>query len=189
MICYRSVDALIAAVSMLHSSSLQCSAFQPAKQGRSVALNGHESHKHALFSKTSFPVWRNVRPLNSRLTDDEPVLRDQCSTPSHRGIGYYLAVGMASLAFLLSPVPSVDRVWADEVTTTESTLLQPSPTQTMSTSVVEEVWNLINKYYIDRTFNSQVGSSHSGLDLFRVYAHGQQRLMISCSVPWQCEYK
>lgn len=44
----------------------------------------------------------------------------------------------------------------------ESTLLQGSPTATStqqqeasSSSVVDEVWNLINKYYIDRTFNGQ----------------------------------
>jgi len=51
---------------------------------------------------------------------------------------------------------------------TESTLLQGSPTtsndaqqpqqqndSTGPTAVVEEVWNLINKYYIDRSFNGQ----------------------------------
>jgi hypothetical protein len=55
--------------------------------------------------------------------------------------------------FLADPTP---QAWAAEApTATESTLLQPSTKQNELT-VVEEVWNLVNKYYIDRNFNGQV---------------------------------
>jgi len=76
----------------------------------------------------------------------------------------------------LGPVVSTGTAWAAvyndaSAKPTESTLLQGSPTasndaqqqqqqqqqqdNTGPTAVVEEVWNLINKYYIDRSFNGQ----------------------------------
>jgi hypothetical protein len=40
--------------------------------------------------------------------------------------------------------------------TEESLLTAPSKKESADITVVEEVWNLINKYFIDQTFNGQV---------------------------------
>lgn len=63
---------------------------------------------------------------------------------------------VASTILLLSSIAEpASIVWADEgITTQESTILKGS-TKQAETSVIDEVWNLVNKYYIDRTFNGQ----------------------------------
>eukprot|EP00980_Cylindrotheca_fusiformis_P006362 scaffold1356_cov123-Cylindrotheca_fusiformis.AAC.43 len=66
------------------------------------------------------------------------------------------AVIVASIVFLLSSIADpATIVWADEgITPQQSTLLQGS-TKRAESSVLDEVWNLVDKYYIDRTFNGQ----------------------------------
>ena len=66
-------------------------------------------------------------------------------------------VALAAIVVTLSCAQgSASIAWADESpATAQSTLLQPTNKQTAQT-VVEEVWNLIQKYYIDRNFNGQV---------------------------------
>lgn len=52
--------------------------------------------------------------------------------------------------------------WAEDTSasTSQSTLLQ-SNTQQKDPSVVDEVWTLVDKYFIDRTFNGQVSGRFS----------------------------
>jgi hypothetical protein len=62
---------------------------------------------------------------------------------------------MAGIAFLTVDPTSI--AWAEEsAAPTESSIVQSTAKQADFT-VVEEVWTLIKKYYIDKTYNGQVG--------------------------------
>lgn len=74
------------------------------------------------------------------------------------------AVVLASMVIFFSAlsspssfIPNMSSVaWAETetTTTTESKLLEAS-SMTKDASIIEEVWNLVNKYYIERSFNGQ----------------------------------
>ena len=73
-------------------------------------------------------------------------------------LGYYSTMIFTTATILFSPPvfeQDVSFVARAETSATESVLVQLSPKQN-AVSVVDEVWNLINKYYIDPTFHGQV---------------------------------
>lgn len=76
-------------------------------------------------------------------------------------IRYYSTIALAAATVLVSSFGADDSsslsAWAAEAPKAmESTLLQPGTTQKKDLTVVDEVGNLIQKYYIDRSFNGQV---------------------------------
>jgi hypothetical protein len=78
-----------------------------------------------------------------------------------QAVRYYSTLAFASVAFLLSTTlfEPASIAWADDGaasgTTAQGTLLQASPKKAEIT-VVDKVWNLINKYNIGCTFKGQV---------------------------------
>jgi hypothetical protein len=77
-----------------------------------------------------------------------------------RTLAYYSTLLFTTATLMLAPLnPNDSMAWAATSVapaTESSTLLQTSPVVKQKESVVEETWNLVNKYYIDRTFNGQV---------------------------------
>jgi hypothetical protein len=76
-------------------------------------------------------------------------------------LAYYSTLLFTTATLMLAPLnPNDSMAWAATTSvdpaTEQSTLLQTSPLVKQKESVVEEAWNLINKYFIDRTFNDQV---------------------------------
>lgn len=90
-------------------------------------------------------------------------------------IGHYAALSLTAMSLIFTTLPGQEAntmAWADTTTkATESTLVQTtssSETTELSSSVIDEVWNLINKYYIDKTFNGQVRYEEQERDRTRI---------------------
>lgn len=139
--------------------SQTCSAFEPAllRQGR-IHLEQKNRLSSTWGSSRNHPLASHRRQTEFESNNDSKQT-GECSNPLSSMIGYYSTLVFASMALLFSTLAPASIAWADEAAapaTTQSTLLQSSPKQN-SISVVEEVWNLINKYSMDRSFNGQVG--------------------------------
>lgn len=129
-----------------------CSAFQPG-----LLRKGRDSHS---LKKQCF------HPLALSKNDSDGKM-EEFANPFFSAISNYSTLAFAAIALIFSPLPSspASVAWADEAgvsATTQSTVFQSSPKQE-SVAVVEEVWNLINKYFIDRTFNGQVSTFGCGV--------------------------
>jgi hypothetical protein len=151
---------------ILLDASQTSSAFEPAllRKGR-TSLGGKP--RQASVSRSSSSSKGFFLLDSHRQADDfEPNAETNKAVQKHidsfsAAVRYYSTLAFASVALLLSTTlfEPASIAWADEGaasgTTAQRTLLQASPKKAEIT-VVDEVWNLINKYYIDRTFNGQV---------------------------------
>ena len=136
---------------LLMDKSQTCSAFQPSLMKPSLGRLSTTNEQ-----SLSMALWGVLEGSD----DDDKQKKQICRLPENKKdkglVGYYSTIVLVSLAFLFSPIVKPYANAQAIEPTQESTLLQSSPTPTGSTSIVEEVWNLINKYYIDQTFNGQV---------------------------------
>jgi hypothetical protein len=148
------------AVWALCASNENALAFQPSN-----AIQRHSSP--ARFSPPSWGI-SSSQPLLSRLhgahgnveTDSDGNTNTLHNSRLTQTLAYYSTLLFTTATLMLAPLnPNDSMAWAATSVapaTEQSTLLQTSPVVKQKESVVEEVWNLVNKYFIDRTFNGQV---------------------------------
>jgi hypothetical protein len=84
--------------------------------------------------------------------------KEMRSNPLPKMVGHWLTMILACLTIASSTVmgtPFVASAAEGTMASAESSLLQSTP-KNADTNVVNEVWALINKYYINQSFNGQV---------------------------------
>jgi carboxyl-terminal processing protease len=113
----------------------------------------HSDGRPALFA----PLTSRQLGKNGYLLDAKPRVRIQSQKELFQSVGKQLSVALLAGGLILFP-PRVDHseriilpAFADEL----SILQFPRTTQESGTATVEETWDLVNKYYIDRTFGGQ----------------------------------
>ena len=121
------------------------SAFQPS-------WSNVNKHSHISFGVSSSSRWAKFDDH-----DAEDCTKENPMSYLTRSLKEASVLAFASLVLFSSTLAEPSSIaWAEETThaTQESTLLQPSNKQ-KDISIIEEVWGLVSKYYIDRTFNGQ----------------------------------
>ena len=135
-------------------------AFQPS--------NLNAIQRQSSQARSSSPSWgmSSSQPLILLHAAHDNVDNDSIDDKSTRHnsltqtLAYYSTMLFTTATLMLAPLnPNDSMAWAASSiapATEESTLLQTSPLVKQKESVVEETWNLVNKYFIDRTFKGQV---------------------------------
>jgi carboxyl-terminal processing protease len=124
------------------------SSFQPTFSRKAIALSSDPRNK---FESYSLSRWAHNEEL-----DLENAKIAKTIDPLSRAVRDVSTVMFASMIFLFSSIAQpASIVWADEGTTPQESTIVQAPTKSNEASVTDEVWNLVNKYFIDRTFNGQ----------------------------------
>ncbi|GAX09465.1 hypothetical protein FisN_6Lh156 [Fistulifera solaris] len=126
-----------------------------ALQSGSSWVTQHSEEWPAIFA----PLTLRRLGRNGYLPDAERRVRKQSSNELLQCIGKQLTVALLSGSLVLFP-PNVDcseriirPAFADEFSILQSS--RKESTQVPGAATVEETWDLVNKYYIDRTFGGQ----------------------------------
>jgi hypothetical protein len=146
------------AVWALCASNNNALAFQPS--------NINAIQRQSSQARLSSPSWGMSSSQSLRLHAHDNVDNESIDGTNRRHnsptqtLAYYSTLLFTTATLMLAPLnPNDSMAWAASSiapATEQSTLLQTSPVVKQKESVVEEAWNLVNKYFIDRTFNDQV---------------------------------
>ncbi|CAJ1934434.1 unnamed protein product [Cylindrotheca closterium] len=132
-------------------------ALQPAVPIQPVGLARH--HQKQSSSTARWAQWKDNRMEETSQVCSSPnplvkLLRDGPAVVFASMIIFFSAASPSSVVPNMSSMAWAETETTTTTVTTESKLLEPSSI-TKESSVIEEVWNLINKYYIERSFNHQ----------------------------------
>mmetsp|Transcript_14062 Transcript_14062/g.34041 ORF Transcript_14062/g.34041 Transcript_14062/m.34041 type:complete len:534 (+) Transcript_14062:70-1671(+) len=133
-------------------------AFQPAVPFQPGGL-AHQ-HRQQSSSTRRWAQWKDDQIAKSDQVSTSPnpfvkLLRDGPAVAFASMVIFFAAASPSSVIPNMSSMAWAETETTTTTATTESKLLESSPITKESTSVIEEVWNLINKYYIERSFNGQ----------------------------------
>lgn len=113
------------------------------------------------FSSRAFQpnVKSSILALHNEVSGLEKPDKEKAINPLSQKIREVSTLVFASMVLLFSPMMEPSSVaWAADSSSQQESLLLQTSTKENEASVIDEVWNLVNKYYIDRSFNGQVSS-------------------------------
>jgi C-terminal peptidase prc len=123
-------------------------AFQPNFQNK---LSAHPKNDVESWARSS------LRRAVKKDFNFETTKATKQINPISRAIRDASAMAFVSMVLLFSPLAEPSSIaWADESAAPEESLLLQTSVKQEEASIIDEVWNLANKYFIDRTFNGQV---------------------------------